>query len=54
MRNTPEAKDFIAVAEREGVAGAIARRDGLFGDYSPAPADARPDPANVISADPPA
>ncbi|HEY4897786.1 MAG TPA: crotonase/enoyl-CoA hydratase family protein [Solirubrobacteraceae bacterium] len=54
MRNTPEAKDFIAIAEREGVAGAIARRDGLFGDYSQAPADERPDPSNVISADPPA
>ncbi len=53
MRNTPEAKDFIALAEREGVAGAVARRDGPFGDYSQAPAGEKPDPANVIDAVPP-
>jgi enoyl-CoA hydratase len=48
MRNTPDAADFIAVAEQEGVGAAIARRDGLFGDYSQAPPEAKPDPANVI------
>jgi enoyl-CoA hydratase len=53
MRNTPEAKDFIALAEREGVGGAVARRDGPFGDYSQAPAGEKPDPANVIDAAPP-
>jgi enoyl-CoA hydratase len=48
MRNTPEAHEFIELARREGVGGAVARRDGPFGDYSQAPADERPDPANVI------
>jgi enoyl-CoA hydratase len=48
MRNTPDAQEFIGVAEREGVAGAIARRDGPFGDYSQAPADEQPNPDNVI------
>jgi enoyl-CoA hydratase len=48
MRNTPEAREFIALAEREGVASAIARRDGPFADYSQAPASEQPDPANTI------
>jgi enoyl-CoA hydratase len=48
MRNTPQAKEFVQTAEREGVAGAIARRDGPFGDYSQAPGDQQPDPANTI------
>jgi enoyl-CoA hydratase len=48
MRNTPQAREFIALAEREGVASAIARRDGPFGDYSQAPASEQPDPANTI------
>jgi enoyl-CoA hydratase len=52
MRNTPDAHAFIELAEREGVAGAIARRDGAFGDYSQAPAAEQPDPANVIVARP--
>ena len=39
---------FIELAEREGVAGAVAARDGAFGDYSQAPPGERPDPANVI------
>jgi enoyl-CoA hydratase len=52
MRNTPDAHDFIALAEREGVGAAIARRDGPFGDYSQARADGKPDPANVIHAEP--
>src|ERR1700736_6530823 len=34
MRNTPDAADFIELAEREGVGAAVARRDGPFGDYS--------------------
>src|SRR5271166_5044001 len=53
MRNTPDAKAFIELADRDGVRGAVARRDGPFGDYSQAPPDRRPDPANVISADRP-
>jgi enoyl-CoA hydratase len=48
MRNTPDAREFIALAEREGVASAVARRDGPFGDYSQAPASEQPDPANTI------
>jgi enoyl-CoA hydratase len=52
MRNTPEARGFIELAEREGVAGAVARRDGAFGDYSRAPAAGKPNPDNVIVARP--
>ncbi len=48
MRNIPDARDFIAKAEAEGVPSAVADRDGPFGDYSKAPADERPDPGNVI------
>ena len=49
MRNTPDAKRFIELAEREGVGAAVAERDGHFGDYSQAPAAEQPDPANVIT-----
>ena len=48
MRNTPQAREFIALAEQEGVASAVALRDGPFGDYSQAPAYEQPDPANTI------
>jgi enoyl-CoA hydratase len=48
MRNTPDAKRFIELAEREGVGSVVAMRDGPFGDYSQAPADEQPDPNNVI------
>jgi enoyl-CoA hydratase len=48
MRNTPDAAGFIDLAEREGVAAAVTRRDGPFGDYSRAAAGEQPDPANVI------
>ena len=34
LRNTPEADDFIARAERDGVGAAVSQRDGPFGDYS--------------------
>jgi enoyl-CoA hydratase len=49
MRNTPQAHTFIELAEREGVAAAIARRDGPFGDYSQSGAAGQPNPENVIS-----
>jgi enoyl-CoA hydratase len=49
MRNTPQAREFIELAERDGVASVIARRDAPFGDYSQAPADEQPDPAHMIS-----
>jgi enoyl-CoA hydratase len=48
MRNTPEAKRWIAKAQEEGVGAAIADRDGPFGDYSQADAERKPDPRNVI------
>jgi enoyl-CoA hydratase len=48
MRNTPDALEFIARAESEGVGAAIAERDEPFGDYSFAPPERRPDPGNVI------
>ena len=48
MRNTPEAKDFIDIAQNAGVPAAVAQRDGLFGDYSQAPADQKPDPKNAF------
>ena len=49
MRNTPEARRFIEMAQSEGVGEVVARRDGPFGDYSQAPADSRPDPENTIA-----
>jgi enoyl-CoA hydratase len=48
MRNTPEARQFIELAEREGVRAVVAERDGPFGDYSQAPPDGQPDPRHVI------
>ena len=51
MRNTPDAKRFIGLAEREGVRAAITERDGPFGDYSQGDADDKPDPTNVIAAE---
>lgn len=44
MRNTPEALAFIEYAEKAGVPAAVAQRDALFGDYSQAPADGKPNP----------
>jgi enoyl-CoA hydratase/carnithine racemase len=48
MRNTPDALEFIRLAEREGVGAMVERRDGPFGDYSCAPASEKPDPKHVI------
>jgi enoyl-CoA hydratase len=48
MRNTPDAHQFIELAETDGVRTAVARRDRPFGDYSQAPADGKPDPGHVI------
>ena len=48
MRNTPDAKRWIELAQAEGVSAAIADRDGPFGDYSQAGGDGKPDPRNVI------
>ena len=52
MRNTPDADAFIELAEREGVGAAVAARDGEFGDYSQAPPEEQPNPANIIEARP--
>ena len=49
MRNTPDAKRFIEMAEKQGVRVAISERDGPFGDYSQAPPEGQPDPRNVIA-----
>ena len=49
MRNTPQAREFVELAERDGVGSVVARRDGPFGDYSQAPASEQPDPANTIT-----
>jgi len=48
MRNTPEAKRFIDRAEQDGVRAAVSERDAPFGDYSQAPPEEQPNPANVI------
>jgi enoyl-CoA hydratase len=48
MRNTPDAERFIATAEAEGVGAATNARDELFGDYSVATPDNKPDPSHVI------
>ncbi len=48
MRNTPDAKRFIALTESEGVRTAVTERDRLFGDYSQAPDDEKPNPNHVI------
>jgi enoyl-CoA hydratase len=45
MRNTPEAREWIARADAEGVRAVVEERDGPFGDYSQGE---RPDPGNVI------
>jgi enoyl-CoA hydratase len=52
MRNTPDAHEFIQLAEREGVGAAVSRRDSPFGDYSQAPASEQPNPENIIQARP--
>ncbi len=50
MRNTPSAREFIALAGREGVPRAVEERDAPFGDYSQAPPDRRPAPDQVVPA----
>jgi enoyl-CoA hydratase len=45
MRNTPDARRFVELAEREGVRAAVSERDGPFGDYSRGEG---PDPSHVI------
>jgi enoyl-CoA hydratase len=49
MRNTPDAHAFIDTATREGIRAATGERDALFGDYSAATVERRPDPSHVIA-----
>lgn len=49
MRNTPDALRFVDLAESEGVREVITQRDGVFGDYSQAPSDRRPNPDHIIT-----
>ena len=49
LRNTPEALEFINLADSEGVGKAVAGRDGPFGDYSQGE---KPNPQNVIDPKP--
>jgi enoyl-CoA hydratase len=49
MRNTPDARRFIQLAEQDGVRAVITERDGPFGDYSQAPPELRPNPEHVIT-----
>ena len=51
MRNTPDARRFIELAQTKGVKAAVAARDAPFGDYSQAPRDDQPNPAHVIDVD---
>jgi enoyl-CoA hydratase len=50
LRNTPEALRWVELAEREGVAAALAERDDPFGDYSRGPKAGKPDPAHAYPA----
>jgi enoyl-CoA hydratase len=52
MRNTPDAKRFVELAEREGVGAAVENRDGPFADYSQAGPEGKPNPENVIEPGP--
>jgi enoyl-CoA hydratase len=46
MRNTAVGLAFVDVSRRDGVKGAITKRDEAWGDYSQAPKDQQPDPNN--------
>jgi enoyl-CoA hydratase len=48
MRNTPDAKRFVELAEQEGVRAVITERDAPFRDYSAAGPDGQPEPGNAI------
>jgi enoyl-CoA hydratase len=48
MRNTPDGRGFIDRAAADGVGSVSQERDALFGDYSAAGEEGRPDPRNVI------
>jgi len=47
MRNTPEGRDFVRVAKKEGIKSAVKMRDQPFGDYSQAPPEKQPRRKNM-------
>ena len=49
MRNTPEGKEFLDTAIKDGVGAAIQNRDEQFSDYSFAKTDQKPNPDNLIT-----
>ena len=51
MRNTPDGQAFIDKAAAEGVGAVTGERDAMFGDYSAAGEESRPDPGNIIDPD---
>jgi enoyl-CoA hydratase len=42
MRNTPEGREFVRIAQTQGVQEVIKKRDGPFADYSQAPRTEQP------------
>ncbi len=48
MRNTPDARRFVELAQQEGVAAVVRQRDRPFADYREGPPEDQPDPRNVI------
>lgn len=48
MRNTPEGRRFVKVAQNDGVRAAVAHRDGPFADYSQAPKHKQPRVKNEV------
>ncbi len=52
MRNTPDALRFIEEAGQSGVGAVTRKRDALFGDYSAAGPENRPNPEHVIDPKP--
>jgi enoyl-CoA hydratase len=51
MRNTPEGRSFIEKAAAQGVKEATHDRDAMFGDYSLATSERRPNPRHVVEPD---
>lgn len=50
LRNTPDALEFIRLAESDGGHAAVTKRDAPWGDYSQGE---KPNPANVLDLEPP-
>ncbi|MEJ2122088.1 MAG: crotonase/enoyl-CoA hydratase family protein [Alphaproteobacteria bacterium] len=52
MRNTPEGRAFVETAANRGVGGAVAERDGPFGDYCQGPASMKDELGGPIEPEP--